>query len=84
MPVHYMEQQLGATFVDFILDGLENPQTSDFCELGDAYMGLIAFYNLQFKISSKNLILESLVKVSSAKVLTEKLLLLLNRAEDPA
>jgi len=85
VPVHYLESHLGTTFVDFLLNGLENPPDGeDDDSLPDVYMGLIASYNLQFKDTSSNLVLEALSKVSSAKMLTEKLLLLLNREEDPA
>ena len=47
-------------------------------------MGLICSYNLQFEQASDNLVLQSLGKADNAKIFTEKLLLLLNREDDPA
>ena len=81
--LQYFKQESGIFIVIFpnkflITDGEEDDI------LPDVYMGLIASYNLQFKDTSSNLVLEALSKVSSAKMLTEKLLLLLNREEDPA
>jgi len=83
-PIHYTEQ-LGARFVSFILTGLEDPRTSDFeAGLPDIYMGLLSSYNLQFQESSTNILLKTLAEVTAAKMFTEKLLLLLNRDDDPA
>jgi len=84
VPVHYVDH-LGTKFVEFLLSNLENPIESDTDEiLPDVFMGLIASYNLQFHDVSTNLVLEALAKAQTAKVFTEKLLLLLNREDDPA
>jgi len=84
VPVHYVDH-LGTKFIEFLLNNLENPIESDTDEiLPDVFMGVLASYNLQFHELSTNLVLEALEKAETAKMFTEKLLLLLNREDDPA
>ena len=82
-PVHYLEQQLGASLVNFLLNKVETEVESDEA-LADCFMGLIASYNLQFMQTKDNIVLKCLGEANSAKIFTEKLLLLLNRDDDPA
>ena len=84
-PVHYMEQQLGPSFVAFALDNIEHQPGADTeDEIPDSFLAMLASYNLQFADTATNLVLRGLAASESAKVFTEKLLLLLNREEDPA
>ena len=85
VPVHYKEKQLGGTLVTFLLSQIEQSSEKDLEEdLADTFMGLICSYNLQFEQASENLVLQSLGRADNAKIFTEKLLLLLNREDDPA
>ena len=84
-PVHYLDRQLGENLVNFVLHRIENPPDADRDEeIADSFMGLVASYNLQFTRTQDNIVLRCLAASSSAKIFTEKLLLLLNRDEDPA
>ena len=85
VPIHYTEKQLGGSLVTFLLEKIENSSERDIEEdLADIFMGLIASYNLQFESPADNIVLKYLGKANNAKVFTEKLLLLLNREDDPA
>jgi len=85
VPVHYMEKQLGSSLITFILNNIENsPNLDTEEEIADSFMGLLASYNLQFAQPTENIVLQCLAKTSNAKIFTEKLLLLLNREDDPA
>ena len=83
MPVHYFNQ-LGAGFVNFLLDYIEAPPTQDSGhEIPDVFVGLALSYNLQFPDVSTNVLVSCLSGRAGAKTYTEKVLLLLNREEDP-
>ena len=83
MPVHYFNQ-LGSAFVNFLLDYIEAPPTQDADhEIPDVFIGLALSYNLQFPDITTNVLVSSLSGRAGAKVWTEKILLLLNREEDP-
>ena len=84
VPVHYKERQLGDRLVTFLLDNIESSADKDVeDDLADTFMGLLASYNLQFQSTSDNIVLKCLSSASNAKIFTEKLLLLLNREDDP-
>lgn len=84
VPVHYKEKQLGESFISFLLDKVENSQELDTEEdMADVFMGLLTSYNLQFEKTEENIVLQCLARSTSAKIFTEKLLLLLNREDDP-
>merc|ERR1719397_918063 len=51
--------------------------------MADVFMGLLTSYNLQFEKTEENIVLQCLARSTSAKIFTEKLLLLLNREDDP-
>ncbi len=83
MPVQYFEQ-LGNTFANFLLDYVEAPPTCDAeREVPDVFIGLALSYNLQFADIRSNVLINCLANRSGAKTWTEKVLLLLNREEDP-
>ena len=84
-PIHYLEQQLGASLINFILGKIETSSSQDSeDELADCFMGLLASYNLQFPRPEDNIVLRGIGSSHQAKIFTEKLLLLLNREDDPA
>jgi hypothetical protein len=83
MPVHYFDQ-IGRSFVDFLIDYIEEPPNRDFeVEVADVYLGVLLSYNLQFNEISSNVMVQTLSRRSSVKAFMEKILLLLNREEDP-
>lgn len=87
MPVQHFEQ-LGPAFVDFLLDLVEAPgpvgEQTGGGDVGDVFIGLAMSYNLQFADVASNVLVARLAARASAKTWTEKVLLLLNREEDPA
>ena len=84
VPVHYIEKQLGCSLITFLLNKIETPPELDTEEeIADSFMGLLASYNLQFDQPADNIVLQCLAKSTNAKIFTEKLLLLLNREDDP-
>lgn len=86
MPVTH-EEQLDAEFVKFMLKIIETPPVTDSNGiLPVAMITLLLSFNLQFDRDKgdENPIIEALQSSSDmAKTLTEKLLLLINREEDP-
>ncbi len=84
MPVHYFDQ-IGRQFVEHLLDAIEEPHSREFeVECSDAYLGVLLSYNLQFHDRDSNLLITTLARKSSVKTFIEKVLLLLNREEDPS
>lgn len=67
---------LGVHFASFLLEIVEgnNPEL-----LVDMVIALILAFNQQFSEQSVNVIIEAMQNLPTAKVFTEKLLLLLNR-----
>merc|ERR1711974_62689 len=63
-PVHYLEQQLGASLVNFLLGKVEAEVESDDA-LADCFMGLIASYNLQSMQTKENIVLKCLGAANS-------------------
>ncbi|EEB15455.1 conserved hypothetical protein [Pediculus humanus corporis] len=83
MPINHLEH-LGSDFIDFLLNHIENPPDTDVeDQVPDLFIALILSYNLQFKNSQDNVVVKSLSQRPVAKVFTEKILLLLNREDDP-
>lgn len=71
-------------FVLFMLNLIENPLEDDQTEfLSDVMINLLLAFNLQFDTFSENTILEAMQQVKTSKSFTEKILLLINREEDP-
>lgn len=67
---------MGVHFASFLLEIVEgnNPEV-----LVDMVIALILAFNLQFTDFSQNVVVEAMQNLPSAKVFTEKILLLLNR-----
>ncbi|KAG5886313.1 hypothetical protein JTB14_003466 [Gonioctena quinquepunctata] len=83
MPVTHNDL-LGKRFLVFILDNIEYPPDTDLDEqIPDLFLNLIISYNLQFSDEFENPVLEALEGRDVAKSFTEKILLLINREEDP-
>ncbi|XP_067101368.1 NCK-interacting protein with SH3 domain-like [Osmerus mordax] len=82
VPYHHYEH-LNAGFVQFILDVVEEGLPSDPTEqLPDLCLNLLLAFNLHLSVPSNNVIMQTVMK-KNPKILTEKVLLLLNRGDDP-
>ncbi|CAG06861.1 unnamed protein product, partial [Tetraodon nigroviridis] len=82
VPYHHYEH-LNAAFVEFLLGVVEDGLPSDPTEqLPDIFLNLVLSFNLHHTAPSSNVIMQELKK-KNVKVLSEKVLLLLNRADDP-
>ncbi|XP_066247767.1 NCK-interacting protein with SH3 domain isoform X1 [Euwallacea similis] len=83
MPItnlEYLEQD----FLSFVLTNIECPPDSDLDEqIPDLFLNLVISFNLQFDDEKTNPVLTALEYRQLAKTLCEKILLLLNRGEDP-
>nr|CAD7200207.1 unnamed protein product [Timema douglasi] len=83
MPITHSDH-LGVDFVTFLLELVENPPDTDVEEqISDLVLNLVISYNLQFTNTAENTVVKALARISVAKTFTEKILLLLNREEDP-
>uniref|UniRef100_A0A4W3K069 NCK interacting protein with SH3 domain n=1 Tax=Callorhinchus milii TaxID=7868 RepID=A0A4W3K069_CALMI len=83
MPYHHYEH-LNAEFVQFLLDVVEDGLLSDSTDqLPDLFVNVMLSFNLHILVPSNNIVMTTLAKRENVKVITEKLLLLLNRADDP-
>ncbi|KAF7665842.1 hypothetical protein LDENG_00129340 [Lucifuga dentata] len=82
VPYHHYEH-LNAEFVEFLLGVVEDGLPSDPTEqLPDLFLNLLLAFNLHHTAPSSNVIMEELKK-KNVKNLSEKVLLLLNRGDDP-
>ncbi|XP_075969713.1 NCK-interacting protein with SH3 domain [Anticarsia gemmatalis] len=83
LPITHFEQ-LGVEFAQFLLELIENPPETDVDEqIPDLFLTLLLAYNLQFENPCDNLLLDALETQDIAKTFCEKVLLFLNREEDP-
>ncbi|XP_050680775.1 NCK-interacting protein with SH3 domain isoform X1 [Leptidea sinapis] len=83
LPITYFEI-LGVEFAIFLLELIESPPETDLDEqIPDLFLTLLLAYNLQFDNPIDNMLLSALEKMDNAKTFCEKILLLLNREEDP-
>ncbi|XP_078400002.1 NCK-interacting protein with SH3 domain isoform X2 [Cetorhinus maximus] len=83
LPYHHYEH-LNSDFIQFLLDVIEDGLLSDSTEqLPDLFTNVLLSFNLHMLVPSSNIIMKTLTKQENVKVFTEKLLLLLNRADDP-
>ncbi|XP_006873692.1 PREDICTED: NCK-interacting protein with SH3 domain isoform X2 [Chrysochloris asiatica] len=79
---HY--EHLGTPFAQFLLSVVEDGLPSDTTEqLPDLCMNLLLALNLHLPAPDQNVIMTALSKHTNVKIFSEKLLLLLNRADDP-
>uniref|UniRef100_A0A2M4ARI4 Putative coeffector of mdia rho gtpase regulates actin polymerization and cell adhesion turnover n=1 Tax=Anopheles triannulatus TaxID=58253 RepID=A0A2M4ARI4_9DIPT len=83
MSIHQQEH-LRADFVIFLLNLIESPPDCDVREvLPDIMTNLILSFNLQFEHCGDNVVLDAMEQLQTAKTFTEKILMLINREEDP-
>ncbi|XP_038215929.1 NCK-interacting protein with SH3 domain [Zerene cesonia] len=83
LPITHFEQ-LGVEFAQFLLELIESPPETDVDEqIPDLFLTLLLAYNLQFDNPFENILLNALETMDNAKTFCEKILLLLNREEDP-
>uniref|UniRef100_A0A182KBA9 SH3 domain-containing protein n=1 Tax=Anopheles christyi TaxID=43041 RepID=A0A182KBA9_9DIPT len=83
MPIN-QQDHLRADFIIFLLNIIETPPENDVLEvLPDIMINLILSFNLQFDNFAENVVLEAMEQFKTAKTFTEKILLLINREEDP-
>ncbi|XP_006978357.2 NCK-interacting protein with SH3 domain isoform X2 [Peromyscus maniculatus bairdii] len=79
---HY--EHLGTPFAQFLLSIVEDGLPLDTTEqLPDLCMNLLLALNLHLTAPDQNVIMAALSKHTNVKIFSEKLLLLLNRADDP-
>ncbi|XP_062977428.1 NCK-interacting protein with SH3 domain [Elgaria multicarinata webbii] len=83
LPYHHYEH-LNSQFVQFLFDVIEDGLPSDTTEqLPDLFINVLLAFNLHIPVPEHNVIMVTLSKHSNVKTFTEKLLLLLNRGDDP-
>ncbi|XP_069793009.1 NCK-interacting protein with SH3 domain isoform X1 [Narcine bancroftii] len=83
LPYHHYEH-LNSDFIQFLLHVIEDGLISDPTEqLPDLFTNVLLSFNLHMLVPANNIIMKTLIKRENVKVFTEKLLLLLNRADDP-
>ncbi|RLV99563.1 hypothetical protein DV515_00009724 [Chloebia gouldiae] len=81
LPYHHYEH-LNSQFVQFLLDVIEDGLPSDTTDqLPDLFVNVLLAFNLH--IPEHSVIMTTISKHSNVKTFTEKLLLLLNRGDDP-
>ncbi|XP_064452542.1 NCK-interacting protein with SH3 domain isoform X3 [Mirounga angustirostris] len=79
---HY--EHLGTPFAQFLLSIVEDGLPLDTTEqLPDLCMNLLLALNLHLPAPDQNVVMSALSKHSNVKIFSEKLLLLLNRGDDP-
>ncbi|NXB62901.1 SPN90 protein, partial [Struthidea cinerea] len=83
LPYHHYEH-LNSQFVQFLLDVIEDGLPSDTTDqLPDLFVNVLLAFNLHIPVPEHSVIMTTLSKHSNVKTFTEKLLLLLNRGDDP-
>lgn len=79
---HY--DHLNSSFIQFLLDVIEDGISSDPTEqLPDLFINMLLAFNLHLTVPENNMVMQTLIKRHNVKTLSEKILLLLNRGEDP-
>lgn len=83
LPLHHYEH-LNGSFLQFLLDVIEDGLPSDPTEqLPDLFINLLLAFNLHLSVPESNIVMKALMKRHNVKILPEKILLLLNRGDDP-
>ncbi|XP_031424274.1 NCK-interacting protein with SH3 domain-like [Clupea harengus] len=83
VPYHHYEH-LNSDFMQFLLDVIEDGLPSDPTEqLPDLFINLVLAFNLHLTVPASNMVMKTLIEKPNVKILTEKILLLLNRGDDP-
>ncbi|XP_015745801.2 NCK-interacting protein with SH3 domain isoform X2 [Python bivittatus] len=83
LPYHHYEH-LNSQFIQFLLNVIEDGLPSDNTDqLPDLFINVLLAFNLHIPVPEHNVIMVTVKKHSNIKTFTEKLLLLLNRGDDP-
>ncbi|XP_061474319.1 NCK-interacting protein with SH3 domain [Rhineura floridana] len=83
LPYHHYEH-LNSQFVQFLFDVIEDGLPSDTTDqLPDLFINVLLAFNLHIPVPEHNVIMVTVSKHPNVKTFTEKLLLLLNRGDDP-
>ncbi|XP_010283315.1 PREDICTED: NCK-interacting protein with SH3 domain-like, partial [Phaethon lepturus] len=83
LPYHHYEH-LNSQFVQFLLDVIEDGLPSDTTDqLPDLFVNVLLAFNLHIPVPENSVIMTTISKHLNVKTFTEKLLLLLNRGDDP-
>ncbi|KAM4654234.1 NCK-interacting protein with SH3 domain isoform 1-T1 [Amazona ochrocephala] len=83
LPYHHYEH-LNSQFVQFLLDVIEDGLPADTTDqLPDLFVNVLLAFNLHIPVPEHSVIMTTISKHSNVKTFTEKLLLLLNRGDDP-
>ncbi|XP_067400352.1 NCK-interacting protein with SH3 domain [Emydura macquarii macquarii] len=83
LPYHHYEH-LNSQFVQFLLDVIEDGLPSDTTDqLPDLFVNVLLAFNLHIPVPEHNVIMTTVSKHSNVKTFTEKVLLILNRGDDP-
>ena len=75
----HVPEMLGGEFVSFLLETLEHPPVDVSDDTGDLLLTVLLALNLQYSLPADNLLLLTLRQRDSARVFTEKVMLLFNR-----
>eukprot|EP00731_Ephydatia_muelleri_P002655 Em0001g2655a len=76
--------QWNQDYILFLLDTIEQPPSSDRQELlPDAFMNVVLAYNQHFQDPASNIVMSALKTRPNPKSFSEKLMMLVNRGEDP-
>eukprot|EP00794_Sanderia_malayensis_P010019 gene10019-11042_t len=79
---HYA--QFNDNFIDFVFECIERPPIVDeYDQIPDALVSVLLSFNQHFKDSSENKVLLVMANRSHHTIFTEKILLLINRDDDP-
>ncbi|XP_071083281.1 NCK-interacting protein with SH3 domain-like [Haliotis cracherodii] len=79
-----IHDHLNQSFIAHVLDLIETPPSMEHDEQAtDMLITLILAFNLHFEDVNHNIVIQSLSEQQNAKTLTEKLMLLFNRGDDP-
>lgn len=66
--------------MEFLLDNIESPPANDEADaVPDVFVKLLLAFNLHFELPSDNLVMSAIASRGTAKIFTEKLMLLFNR-----
>ncbi|KAH6948080.1 hypothetical protein HPB50_022805 [Hyalomma asiaticum] len=75
-------QHVGEQFVSFLLDTIESVEVEE--EVAELSLGTLLSLNLHLQSEADNFVLRTLATRKDARALTERLMLLVNREDDPA
>lgn len=73
-------EHLDASFVNYLLDSIETPLAIDEDEqIPDLFVNIVLAFNLLFLLPGDSIVMRVLAEHGTAKVFTEKVMLLVNR-----